>query len=102
MGEMREMGQAISSAVEATSEDVAGASDDEDEEDPEWHGRACESYVKQLESSGRGHKLFRMLWKYFDGKHIFEEIMWRAHVSRDDIMSVVKEHKDVLFICLHE
>ena len=42
------------------------------------------------------------MWKYFDGKHIFEEIMWRAHVSRDEIMAVVKEHKDVLFICLHE
>ena len=58
--------------------------------------------MKLDEKSGRVHSRVRELWKYFDGKHIFEEIMWRAHVSRDEIMAVVKEHKDVLFICLHE
>ena len=74
----------------------------EDIEDSQWHRNACEEYVTKLKSAGRGHKLFPRLWEYFDGKHIFEEIMWRAHVSRDEIMAVVKEHKDVLFICLHE
>jgi len=86
----------------APDEQGGTESDVEDIEDSQWHRNACEEYVTKLKSAGRGHKLFPRLWEYFDGKHIFEEIMWRAHVSRDEIMAVVKEHKDVLFICLHE
>ena len=113
----RELGSA-SEGTGVPTEDVR--------QDPDWHRRASkvstherfwtqnkknpcggrqeyvEALVKRDEKSGRVHSRVRELWKYFDGKHIFEEIMWRAHVSRDEIMAVVKEHKDVLFICLHE
>jgi len=76
----------------------------EEEDEQDWHRRQCEKYVQTTRDlQGRTHELFGELWEYFDGKHIFEEIMWKANVKRDQVMAVLTDpgYKDVLFMNLH-
>ena len=71
-----------------------------------WLFEARSSYVKQhYVAKGEGAlewQLLAKLWRYFDGKHSFDQIMWRENVKREHIYTLIRSHREVLFPILHE